>query len=174
MHYRSMIISHVLEESSVQSSQDITSDLFKHRFDKSKMQIDTFTKTLNRSMNPLTLQCRKDLILNISAGEAVPNIVSDFSLNIEKTGPSQRKSFIDSCDKSTKNVNIFVVKNIKVHNFISSSKSMKIKLVGKQEVKLQRDIFGCLLAISLEQAVNTEKVLWLLLLFIIINVTLHL
>lgn len=32
---RSMIISHVLQESGVQSSQDITNDLLKHRIDKS-------------------------------------------------------------------------------------------------------------------------------------------
>lgn len=139
------------------------------------MQIDTFTETLNRRMNPFTSQSRDDLLLNISTGEAAPDIVSDFLLNIETTGQSKRKSFIDSCAESAENFDKFVVKNVKVHNFVSCSKSMKIKVAGKeQEVKLQRDLFGRLLAISLEQVVNIEKVLWLLLLLIIINVVLHL
>ena len=110
-------------------------------------------------MNPFSSEVPKDLLLNISTGEAAPTEVTDFLQNIEKIGEGKRKDFIDICSKDENNFSTYKIKNTKIINFQSIIKKKKINVAGKiQEVKLQRDLFGRLLAILLEEDIDLDKV----------------
>ncbi|GFX76189.1 uncharacterized protein TNCV_2144931 [Trichonephila clavipes] len=83
-------------------------------------------------------------------------------LNIEKNGEDLRKQFITECaedqdrfDKSIKN---------QVLNFAGAPKKKKVTLGNKViKLRMQRDLFGRLLGISMTNKVDVEKVLGFLL-----------
>lgn len=158
---RCSLISAVMEESGLASKQDVTNDLMDNRINKSKAQRDTFIAHLHERLNPFSSQLRPDALLNIATGQAAPDEVAEFLLNAESIGEDMRKNFIQHCSEDKENFQKFVVKRNKILNFASSTKKKKIRIAGKvQEVKLQRDLFGRLLGISLssQETIDLDKV----------------
>ncbi|OXU26620.1 hypothetical protein TSAR_012112 [Trichomalopsis sarcophagae] len=134
-------------------------NLLKNRIEQSKRHIQKFIVTLKNRMNPFSYDHSKDMLLNISTGEADPAEIANFLHNIEKIGEDKRKKFID-CSENENNFSKYKIKHTKILNFEMMSKKEKINVAGKvQEVKLQPDLFGRLLAISLEQDIDLDKIL---------------
>ncbi|GFW82708.1 uncharacterized protein TNCV_3492801 [Trichonephila clavipes] len=104
------------------------------------------------------LQDVQKSLYNIATAKPVPENVANFLLNIEKNGEDLLKQFITECaedqnrfDKPIKN---------QVLNFAGASKQKKITLGNKViELRMQRDLFGRLLGISMTNKVDIEKVL---------------
>lgn len=94
-------------------------------------------------MNPFSSDIPKDMLINISTGEAASEQMTDFLLNIEKIGEEKKKDLIDSCSQDSTNFEKYKIKNTKIVNFASQVKKITKRIAGKvQEVKLQSDVFG--------------------------------
>ena len=96
---RANIISDVMEQSGLRKSQDITSDLQKHKIKNSKIQLNTFIENIRQKVNPFAADLDKQYLFNISTGQAAEEKVADFLLNIEENGGEKCKKFIDECSQ---------------------------------------------------------------------------
>lgn len=156
---RSTIISQVLFDCGLKKRQDVTNDLLPNRIRKSLSQRDAFIAALNDHMNPLSDQVRPEMLCNISTGQAAPVEVANFLLNTEHLGQKQRMEMIAKCSEDEESFKNYVIKRNSILNFASCMKPKKMKIGGKtQEVKLQRDLFGRLLGISLDAKIDMAKV----------------
>lgn len=80
-------------------------------------------------------------------------------LNAEKLGNNQREDFINQCSKDAERFEKPIKRN-KILNFASALPRQKISVSGKLvAVQMQRDLFGQLLALSLEQKLDLDKIL---------------
>ncbi|XP_041981090.1 uncharacterized protein LOC121736526 [Aricia agestis] len=156
---RARIISHVLKTAGLAKNQDITSELKSSRIRKSHQQVEKFTRTLQQYMNPFDNSLDADKLYNITTGEAAAQNITDFLLNVESRGETLRNNFITEVEERHARFNEPIKKN-PVFTFSTVKKKKKVVLGGKvQELRLQRDLFGRLLALSLEKKISIEKVL---------------
>lgn len=157
---RSEVCSHLLETLGLSGIESTTNDLKEHRIRKSRLQISNFISALNLRMNPFDESLKEELLYNISTGEAAPQDVALFLTSIESTGNEMRTSLINACIENEDAFQNYTIKRVKIKNFASVVKKRKIAIGGKvTEVKLQKDLFGRLLAISLEKKIDLAKVL---------------
>lgn len=157
---RSSLISHTLQQCGLKKPLDITNDLLKSRINISQKKIEKFLGCLNLRMNPFLPDIQSDLLFNISTGKAAPEEVSHFLLNVENAGEHQRKSFIDHCSTDENNFDKYKFKKNKILNFSSCTQRKRSKVSDKvKEVTIQRDLFGRLLGISVDEKIDIEKVL---------------
>lgn len=163
---RTEIISHVFEESGLKKSNNMTNDLSNRRINLSIEQMKQFRDCLNTRINPFSTQIRKDLLINISTGQAATPQVENFLLNVEKTGEEQKNNLIRLCSENEMNFDKYKFKRNKILNFFNSTKPVKVRSAGKvQEMKLQRDLFGRLLGIAIKQKIDLAKVIIVTFLF---------
>ncbi|KYN19746.1 hypothetical protein ALC57_07899 [Trachymyrmex cornetzi] len=155
---RATVISHVLDEIGSSRKQDTTADLHKNRIKKSNSHITQFINAINDRINPFASHLREELLYNISNGHAVSNEIANFLINVEETGNRMREEFITECAKDDKRFEQ-TIKRSKILNFSTAMKKKKIAFVCKvEEVKLQRDLFGRLVGISLQKKIDLKKV----------------
>ncbi|GFY38989.1 hypothetical protein TNIN_122071 [Trichonephila inaurata madagascariensis] len=144
----------------LQTHQDVSTDLNLHNIRKNTKQLRQFIVTCDRFINPFSSEVPKDQLINISSGRAVSPPVEAFLLNIEKNGDYQRKIFFSEC---LSDINRFekTIKKIFIDNFFKDyEKKRKVKVGGKiQEIKIQRDLFGRMLGISMDYNVDISKIL---------------
>ena len=91
---RSTIISYTLEKTGLTKTQDVTAELQKSRIKRDKAQLRAFIDGVKRNINPFSNNLNKEFLYNISTGEAAPEHVIDFLLNVEEKGNKQRENFI--------------------------------------------------------------------------------
>lgn len=157
---RSSIISHVLGQMGLIKEQDITADLQAHNIKKSSQQLDKFVKTFDQYLNPFSHELLKDQLFNIASGKAATSHVEEFLLNVEKIDCEQQELFLSECSTD---INRFdkTIKKTPVHNFASQIEKRKCVKVGgnTQEIKIQRDLFGRMLGISMDHKIDVMKML---------------
>lgn len=120
-----------------------------------------FADTFNQFINPFSADIPQDHLLNISSGKATSETVEKFLLNIEKNGDIRRQAFITEC-KEDENRFEKSIKKGPLENFSVDyvNKKIKTKVGGKvQEVRIQRDLFGRMLSISIDHKVDMSKIL---------------
>ncbi|GBP29521.1 hypothetical protein EVAR_93318_1 [Eumeta japonica] len=82
-----------------------------------------------------------------------------FLLNVETLGNKQRETFITECSADKERFEK-VIKRNKILNFATAAPKQKIYVAGKSlAIRMQRDLFGQLFSLSLEQTLNIDKVL---------------
>lgn len=146
------------EETGLQKSQDITSDLERHNIKKNTDLLKAFMDTIKRSINPFDSNLDTGVLYNIATGRAAPDETAAFLLNIEETGTQLREIFISECAESNDRFEKPIKRN-PILNFSVSSKKL-VKIGSKvQEVRMQRDLFGRMLGVSMEQNIDVAKVL---------------
>lgn len=157
---RTRIISHVLTRAGLdRNNHDIAADLHPDRMKKQRIQIEAFSNSVLQTINPFSPSINKDLLFNISTGQAVPLKITNCLLKTVSGGTFQRDQFIMECNLNSDRFHQPLKKN-KVLTFASLKKKRKMKIGGKvHEVTLQRDLFGRLLALSLDTSIDLEKVL---------------
>lgn len=156
---RSKIIAHIMEESGLRPDQDITADLEQSRIKKHSLQLEQCLNHIKQNMNPFAKDVDKDLLYNISTGQAVTPEIEDFLLNVETIGNEQREQFIRECSTDEERFEK-VIKRNKIQNFATVAPKQKISIAGKRiAIQMQRDLFGQLFSLSLEQTLNIDKVL---------------
>lgn len=156
---RSKIISHVMEITALRKAQDITADLQKSRISLFSKQLQQLIDNFQQNLDPFNDNIDKAFLYNISSGQSVPENIEKFLLTVELAGNEQRDKFCRECEIEPMRFEKPIRKN-KILTFANSVAKQKLKISGKLvEVKMQRDIFGQLLRISLEKTLDIDKVL---------------
>ncbi|KYN03439.1 hypothetical protein ALC62_05715 [Cyphomyrmex costatus] len=156
---RSAIISHIVKETGLNKLQDVTADLQNSKIKKSTTQLHILIDCIKRNMNPFHNSLDKNCLYNISTGEAAPEAVENFLLNVEEDGDKERENFIESCINEPKNFDQAISKT-KCHTFTEMITKKKVTVARKEtELRMQRDLFGQLLHISLKKELDLHKVL---------------
>lgn len=103
----------------------------------------------------------KNVLFNISTGKATSSDVTDFLLTVQSVGNQQKLNFISECCSVPGRFEKSIRRN-KILNFapqcvnkalVNKDKSKKVLL------KMERDIFGRLLAINIDKQINIEHCL---------------
>ncbi|KAH9633488.1 hypothetical protein HF086_013165 [Spodoptera exigua] len=144
----------------LQTHQDVSADLNPHNIRKNNKQLQKIVATFNQFINPFGLEVPKDQLINISSGKSASPPVEEFLLNVEANGDNLRKSFISECQPDIRRFEK-AIKKTSIDNFSKDcEKKKKIQVGGKiQEVKIQRDLFGRMLGISMDYNIDISKIL---------------
>ncbi|XP_036339749.1 uncharacterized protein LOC118749071 [Rhagoletis pomonella] len=157
---RSTVITHVMEEVGLGTTQDISAELQPSSIKKSPEQLTTFIKTFDQYINPFSHDLPMDQLFNIASGKGATPQVEKFLLSIEEIGNDQRETFITECSLD---INTFerTIKKTPIHNFSSEiKKKKKVKIGGKdQKIQIQRDLFGRMLGISMNHKLDVLRIL---------------
>lgn len=157
---RSTIISNLLEELGFDKRDDIAGELQPHIIQKNCQQLQTFIDSFDRYINPFSPELSHDKLYNIATGKAASPLVEQFLLNVENIGNEKRQQFIAEC---TIDISRFEksIKNTPLHTFSGEMEKKKnVRIGGKlQEIRLQRDLFGRMLGISMDHNVDVMKIL---------------
>ncbi|XP_011171576.3 uncharacterized protein LOC105204222 [Solenopsis invicta] len=156
---RTTIISHVMDKAGLRTRQDVTADLQKSSIQINSSHLKKLINSIQQNINPFAPDLQRNLLFNISTGQAAQEHVADFLLNIEKNGNNQREDFIKECSESEERFEKVIKKN-KIMNFASSLIKKKVSVSSKVvEVSIHRDLFGQLFRISLQKTLDIAKVL---------------
>ncbi|CAH1173831.1 unnamed protein product [Phaedon cochleariae] len=156
---RSTIISHTMDQTGLRKVQDITADLQKSRITKNSQQVHNFIDNIKQNIDPFSADLDKNYLFNISTGQTVQENIERFLLNVEIMGNEQRDNFIKECVEDENRFEKPIKRN-KVLNFTDNMQKKKIPVSGKVvELRMQRDLFGQFLCISLKKSLDIEKVL---------------
>lgn len=156
---RSKIIAHVMEEVDLRPDQDVTADLEQSRINRHSMQLENCINHIKQNMNPFSKDIDKKFLYNISTGQAVTPDIENFLLNVEKFGSEQRKQFILECSADEERFEK-VIKRNKILNFATALPKQKMSVAGKSvAIQMQRDLFGQLFSLSLQETLNIDRVL---------------
>ncbi|GFV00209.1 hypothetical protein TNCV_3322601 [Trichonephila clavipes] len=155
---RAAIISHVLDVYGLKQLQDVSADFQPNRIKIYGNQIADFIEIFEKNINPFDESLDKDSLYNIATAKPVPENVVNFLLNIEKNGEDLQKQFITECaedqdrfDKPIKKIKCLILLVLQRRKIILGNKVI--------ELRMQRDLFGRLLGISMTNKVEIEKVL---------------
>lgn len=107
---------HTVEQTGLRKTEDVTADLQKSIIKKNIMQLDTFTAGIRTNMNPFTEDLDRNLLFNISTGQAATENITNFLLDVEKMGNKQREDFIKECVEDHSRFEKPIKRN-KVHTF---------------------------------------------------------
>lgn len=135
---RSTIISHVLQLTGLNKSQDNAADLEPSRIKKSTVQLRQFIDGIKKYINPFTIDTKNELLYNISNGEAVSDDIRECLINVEKIGSALRQSFISECVVDEKRFETPIKRN-KMFTFTDSMKK-KLQLLEKYKKYECREI----------------------------------
>ncbi|XP_077276997.1 uncharacterized protein LOC143905452 [Temnothorax americanus] len=158
---RTKIISTVKEHVGLSQKDDTSHALQKSRIKKDNESLQSIIETIKNTLNPFVESIDKNVLFNISTGKATSPEVCDFLINVKSVGSQQKLTFISECNSTPKRFEKPIKRN-KILNFASQSavKAQTSKDKSKRAVlKMERDIFGRLLAISIEKDINIEHCL---------------
>ncbi|CAH0563075.1 unnamed protein product [Brassicogethes aeneus] len=156
---RSTLISHVYEQAGLRTTQDISGELETSKLKISHSQLQIFMEKIKQKMNPFDPDIDREQLYNIHTGKAASLEITQFLIDVESKGESLRKAFISKCALDPTKFETPIKQNL-VQNFASGGKKKKVAMGAKvQEVRMQRDLFGRLLALSLKKKIDLAKVL---------------
>lgn len=158
---RTKILTAVKENIGLSVQADTLHSLQKSKIQKDRKNVESIIQTIKSTMNPFDSNIDKNILFNISTGKAASSDVTEFLINVKKNGNDQKSNFITECSSNSERFESPIKRNV-ILNFasecttkeqVSKDRSQKVLL------KMERDIFGRLLAISLEKKVNIEHCL---------------
>ncbi|XP_047992980.1 uncharacterized protein LOC125231567 [Leguminivora glycinivorella] len=156
---RSTIISHTYEMTGLRKHQDVTADLEKSSIRRDSSHLQLFINAFTKFVNPFETNIDQQQLFNISSGKAASQAVQDYLLNIEANGAKLREQFISECTNSSERFEKAIPK-VKIMNFSTEISNKTVKSGHKvQEIKMQRDLFGRMLGLSLDHKIDMEKML---------------
>ena len=134
-------------------------DLQKEQYNiqNSIRQLQNFMDTFEQFINPFDVGIPKNLLINMSSGKAASVEVEKFLLNIEENGDTLRKTFIAECEADIRRFEKSIKRTPTIAKFFSRlfKKKNQTKIGGKvQEVRIQRDLFGRMLGISINYKID--------------------
>lgn len=156
---RSSVISHTYEATGLQKRQDVTNDLEKHNIKRDTKLLKNFISSFSKFMNPFDSSLDKNLLHNISNGKSASENVEKFLIGMESVGNDLREKFVIECSESADRFEK-PIQRVKILNFTAEASKKKI-ISGNtvQEIRVQRDLFGRMLGISMDYSIDFEKIL---------------
>lgn len=155
---RTKILSTIKENIGLTKKDDTSHSLQTSKIKKDKKNLDSIIKAIKDMMNPFDDTIDKDILFNISTGKAASEEVADFLLNIKTAGNEQKLNFILECASTSARFDKPIKRN-KICNFASQCTTKVLMTKDKNKkvlLKMERDIFGRLLGISLSKKINVE------------------
>ncbi|VVC93252.1 unnamed protein product [Leptidea sinapis] len=114
--------------------------------------------TIKKTMNPFSENIDKNSLFNLSTGKAASLNVANFLLNVKSLGEEQKLKFFSECFEDSSRF-VRPITRSKINNFASDCIKRSVKSTTgdkKTLLKMERDIFGRLLAIAINQKVDIE------------------
>lgn len=157
---RTKILSKLLEEINITSKDDVSHELKQNRIYKDREALNNILNEIKKNINPFDPTIDKDQLFNITTGKATTEQISNFLLNADILGQEQKDEFLEKCGSDPDRFEQSIKRN-KILNFASDCIKRKISKDGSKEVliKMERDVFGKLLAIALEKKIDMEECL---------------
>jgi hypothetical protein len=156
---RAEIVSFMYQHLGMRKSEDVSNETRPHRIAKDKEALTSLDTTIKRHINPFDMTLNKDFLYNIASGREAENCISNFLLNIESIGQSAREEFIERCSKDPMQFES-PIKRIKLFTFVNQQKkTIPKKNENLSEALMCRDLFGRMLAVSLECKIDIAEVL---------------
>ena len=148
---RTKILSCIKNNAGLSHKDDTSHSLQKSSINKDKKCLQSIMEAIQNTMNPFDDAIDKNILFNISTGKAASHDVTNFLLNVKSVGNHQKIDFITQCNSEAGPFEKPIARN-KILNFASQC-ATKV-LVNKEKSKkvllrMERDIFGRLLAVSI-------------------------
>lgn len=156
---RSKIVTSMMEDAEIFSKEDVTSDLKKCQLEKDVNCLKDLIKAIKKCSNPFDENRASDELFNLSTGRATKEDTANFLLNAFEYGELQKLQFINECNNDPTRFEKTIKQN-KIQNFAVEATS-KIQKSGEKiiHLKMERDIFGRLLALSLKHQIDIDTCL---------------
>lgn len=152
---RTEIVTHLLETLNLVQLSDGVDEYNNKIFDKT---LKKFEEELNKNINPFSEDINHDKIFNLNSGRAASTEVTEFLVNVESNGLKQLNTFITECHEDATRFEK-PIKNNTIKNFPSDAAKCKKSNRKCDETKVERNILGKILCLSLDNEVNLRKVL---------------
>jgi hypothetical protein len=123
-----------------------------------KTDFDSVIEFRENCINPFSSDAQ-DLVI-ISTGKVASEETTRFLLNVMSNGEKMRDEFIQNCCNDPESFERPIPRQ-KLHTFASEGVRIKKTRIDRkvQELRMERDLFGRILAIALEEKVDIRNVL---------------
>lgn len=152
---RTKIMSFVKAEIGLSKADDTSYILQKNRIEKDSKTLNSIVETIKKTMNPFSENVDKDSLFNLSTGKAASLNVTNYLLNVKSLGEEQKLKNFSECFEDSSRFVRRITRN-KIHNFASDCVKKSTTGDKKTLIKMERDIFGRLLAIAIKQKIDIE------------------
>ncbi len=156
---RSAIVGELMDKTGLKSKEDISKELSPKRIQRDNADIQSIINSIERTMNPFTLQPSSELFC-LATGKALPEPIKVDLLQCYSKGKEWRNEFQTECAADPSRFEK-PIKKRKIKN--ASQAAVKAKVTTKDqklvEVQGTRDLFGRLLYLSTTSGVDMENVL---------------
>lgn len=153
---RTKIISKVLEDIGITRGDDISYELKTKRIEKDWDAVAKIIDAIKLNLNPFDCNMDAQSLFHITTGRAVSNSVANFLLNAKDLGAKNKVRFIKECEDVEARF-LKPLKRYPIVNFASESIKVVQKSVDRSKqalITMESDVFGRLLAITLEKEVD--------------------
>ncbi|KAK6168761.1 hypothetical protein SNE40_019944 [Patella caerulea] len=154
-HYmRATIVGHVFEHLGISRAEDVTSELRQANIEKNTAHRNKIIEKIINMSNPFKNNVEQDILINISSGKAASSSTTDFLLNVYENGNKSRDKFISEVIADPSRFDK-PIKRSKPSTFASDCTYKKRQKNGNiVQLKMERDMMGRLLYISLENKLD--------------------
>ena len=112
---------------------------------------------LSSLMDDLGLSLTEDVSCELKQAS---NKTKEFLLNVTSIGKQIQDQFIKECSENSNRFENEAIRRTKMDTFATEGAKQVVKSNGKlKEVKMERDLFGKILCLALQQKIDTSEVL---------------
>ena len=142
------------------SKEDVVSELKPNQLKRNCTDLNKIITTIQESLNPFSKETPKDQLYNIGSGKAASTDTSKFLLNVNRIGSESREAFISECIADSTRFERRLQKR-KIFTFATEGQKYKLRDNNDKivEVRMERDLFGCILFLALQQKIDMGEVL---------------
>lgn len=157
---RTSLVTHLLDTLNLNSTEDVMNDLRDNRIKKDNILIKELVSQITNTLNPFLSEILDiNELVNLSTGKSSSEETKNFLLNIISKGEKLRDRFITECNEDANRFEKPIPKQV-IHTFASENKLKMKRSDGKiAEVKVERNIMGRLLVLSLKHKIDLLIVL---------------
>ena len=160
-HYlRTMLLTVTFEQLGMTRKEDISAHLKPHQIKSDNQDLQKIVEMVVETMDPFDQNIEKDCLFNIVTGKQTSEDAAKFLLSMEEIGNQAKHLFDVECQEDEERFER-AIKKQKVHTFATDIKKTKLKSKDGKLVAacMMRDLFGCILKLSLEKKIDMAEVL---------------
>ncbi|EFX79054.1 hypothetical protein DAPPUDRAFT_245429 [Daphnia pulex] len=157
-YLQTSVVSYLLDKVGMSTKDDASRESHPSRIKKDKKDFDSVVEFMENCINPFSSEAQ-DLV-NISRGKVASEETTRFLLNVMSNGEKMRDEFIQNFCNDPESFER-PIRRQRLQTFASEGvRIKKTRTDGKvQELTMERDLFGRILVIALEEKVDIRNVL---------------
>ena len=141
-------------------TEDASCELKQSRITRNASDLKRVIAMFNQSMSPFSPEQDQECLFNFGSGKAASNKTKEFLLNVASIGKEIQDQFIKECSENSYRFEDKAIRRTKMDTFATEGAKRIIKSNGKlKEVKMERDLFGKILCLTLQQKKWMSEVL---------------